>query len=230
MDENKTIQRTAQNGISSGFFGPVVLEMLVPEMSKIKGCSAPDIREPSSSLLNKVLHPVMSSEVARPLCFVFVRRWTFAVSEYRVGKQRLSEYVSDLPRTNTRTSLFLAALGHFEHCVIQTYLALMTLRAVVRVQTRQKDSDAYRQGDGSPADRLGKLYNAIKHFNGRVESAFEEGEPSAYPAPVWITNQGLKCRHPIAGGRHEDVTLTFEELADLLSDLTKSARFVSRAT
>ena len=78
-----------------------------------------------------------------------MRRWTFAVSEYRAGKQHLSEYVSDLPRTNTRISLFLAALGHFENCVIQTYLALMALRAVVRMQTRQKDWDAYKLKDGN---------------------------------------------------------------------------------
>ena len=54
----------------------------------------------------------------RPPANVFLRRWTLALSEYRAGRECLSSYVAGLPQTNNQTCLFLSAVGHFEHSVI----------------------------------------------------------------------------------------------------------------
>ena len=40
------------------------------------------------------------------------------LSEYRAGRECLSSYVAGLPQTNNQTCLFLSAVGHFEHSVI----------------------------------------------------------------------------------------------------------------
>jgi hypothetical protein len=151
---------------------------------------------------------------------VFLRRWTFGVREYRAGREHLSRFASDLPKTNNQIGLFVTALGHFEHCIIHTYLALMAIRAVIQVR-KGPDPDVFKKGDGSAADRLYRLYSAIKHY----ESGFAQGH--TYPAPVWITDEGLKCRYRNERGDAEDVVLTFDQLVVLLNDLTEDARIVS---
>ena len=83
-----------------------------------------------------------------------------------------------------------------------------------------KDAEkAFVNGDGSPADRLNSLYNAIKHFHGRIV----DGQPAAFPPPLWIVNDGLKCHEP---GKSA-VVLSFVDMAVLLGELTKNAHFIS---
>jgi hypothetical protein len=224
MAEENTVEVSFNIGPGTGFWAGHLLDSLVaPEMSKVSVCAAPDIPEPpsyfGSYFLNNVFIAPIPEDV-RPLVIVFLRRWTFAVREYRAGRDHLSRFAGDLPRTNNQIGLFLSALGHFEHCIINAYLALMAVRALIQVRNGQ-DPDAYKKGDGSTADLLHRLYSAIKHY----ESGYAKGH--TYPAPIWITDKGLKCRYRKEGGFPEDVELTFEELAAELNGMTENARLIS---
>lgn len=154
---------------------------------------------------------------------------------------RLSRYVAGLPETNNQTGLFLSAVGHFEHSVINAYLALMAMTAFVR-QIGDDQWKPFEVEDGTTADRLNKLYNVIKHFDDRFEMGQKLGHPSVYPAPLWITNNGLAGHTTLVNGkefkddwtrikkkddvRHQDVLVTFDEFVTLLGELTENARFI----
>ena len=214
-------------GGGSGFWNADLLDRLVaPELSKLTDCSAPDIPEPpdyfASYFLNNALNFPLPEEM-HPVLVTFLRRWEVAVREYRAGREHLYKFVSDLPRTNNQTSLFRTALAHFEHSVTNAYLALMAWGVVIRVFGGNGSEKPFVKGDGTPAWRLNELTNAIKHFDEQIEN---HGHV-AYPAPIWLTNDGLKCRRPSDTGQQKEVVLAFAELAQLLNDLTENARFIS---
>jgi hypothetical protein len=213
-------------------------------MSQVTTCSAPDIPEPPVSLatyfLRNALGPALPKNL-QPAANVYLRRWTFALSEYRAGRECLSRYVAGLPDTNNQTGIFLSAVGHFEHSVIDAYLAVIAMTAFAR-QIGDDEWKPFKSDDGSPADRLNKLYNVIKHFDDRLQMGQKLGHPSAYPAPLWITNDGLAGHTTLVNGKafkgdwrtikkedevhHQDVLVTFDEFATLLGELTENARFI----
>jgi hypothetical protein len=238
MDEPKEPSRAL-------WAAPVLDSIVAPEMSQVTTCSAPDISEPQVSfatyfLRNALLGPTYPDRL-RPPANVYLRRWTLALSEYRAGRECLSKYVAGLPQTNNQTGLFLSAVGHFEHSVIDAYLALMAMTAFVR-QIGDDEWKPFQVEDGSTADRLNKLYNVIKHFDDRFQMGQKLGHPSVYPAPVWITNNGLAGHTTLVNGkefkgnwtrlemkddvRHQDVLVTFDEFATLLRELTEYARLI----
>ena len=235
---------------SRGFWAPNILDSIVaPETSQVTTCSAPDISEPQVNFVTYFLRNALLGltypDRLRPPANVYLRRWALALSEYRAGRECLSRYVARLPETNNQTGLFLSAVGHFEHSVINVYLALMAMTAFVR-QVGDDKWKPFEAEDGSTADRLNKLYNVIKHFDDRFKMGQKLGYPSVYPAPLWITNNGLAGHTTLVNGkefkgdwtrikkkddvRHEDVLVTFDEFATLLGELTENARFIIEPT
>ena len=227
--------------------GHVLDRFVAPEMSQITvACAPPDIPEPQSGVLTYFLRNALNGpsypENAWPPASLFLRRWDSAISEYRAGKDCLSNYVSELPRTNNRIGVFLRAGAHFESSVINAYLAMMAFTAFVR-QLGDDNWKPFVAGDGSPADRLSRLFNVIKHFDDRFEMGQTLGLPSAYPAPLWITDRGLKGHVTLVDGmelrgdwrartrtgnvEHRDVEVTFDEFAILLSELSQNARMLT---
>jgi hypothetical protein len=223
---------------------PVLDNIVAPEMSQVTTCSAPDIPEPQVSLatyfLRNALGPALPTHL-RPPANVYLRRWTLALSEYRAGRECLSRYVAGLPETNNETGMFLSAVGHFEHSVVDAYVAMMAMTAFER-QIGDDEWRPFKSEDGSPADRLNKLYNVIKHFDDRFQMGQKLGHLSVYPAPLWITNDGLAAHTTLVNGKefkgdwrkikkgdevhHQDVLVTFDEFATLLGELTENARFI----
>jgi hypothetical protein len=114
----------------------VLDRQVAPELSTLRKCAAPDIPEPqdyrAALFLNNVLNGA-TREDGLLIEVTFMRRWTGAVFEYRSGREHLLNFVSDLYRTNNQTGIFLRALGHFESCAINTYLALMASAAMNRL-------------------------------------------------------------------------------------------------
>lgn len=135
--KDTVVKGTFNMGPGSGFWNGDLLDRFVaPELSKLTVCSAPEIPEPPdyfpSYFLNNVFNFTLPED-AHPGLVTFLRRWTVAVREYRAGRDHLSRFVFDLPRTNNQTSLFLTALAHFEHSVTNAYLALVAQEVVLRL-------------------------------------------------------------------------------------------------
>ncbi|HEY1780248.1 MAG TPA: hypothetical protein VGG79_07415 [Roseiarcus sp.] len=118
----------------------------------------------------------------------------------------------------------------------------MAFAAFVR-QLGHDNWKPFEAGDNSTADRVNKLYNVIKHFDDRFEMGQKLRLPSAYPAPLWVTDRGLKGHTTLIDGRelkadwrkrknlgnvrHQDVEVTFDEFVVLLSELTENARLLA---
>jgi hypothetical protein len=77
--------------------------------------------------------------------------------------------------------------------------------------TKPSKVKMYDKGDDSQAERLNKIYNAMKH----VESRIENGQiPDGATVPVWLDNEGL---------RSTDSHFGFEETFGVLLELVKWA-------
>jgi hypothetical protein len=223
------VELTANSGPGHGFWGGHLLDRFVaPELSKLKKCSAPEIPEPPNYFAAYFLNNALGYETphdTRLLEASFLRKWTVAVREYRSGREHLARFVFDLQRTNNQVGLFLTALADFENCAINAYLALMASAGQNRLMQGAAYQKPFAPEDGSPFERLNAIYNEVKHFHSRDE----KGRPLTDPAPVWIVNDGLKCRRKRNGQEH-DVVLTFEELVAILEDQTEGARILSRSS
>jgi hypothetical protein len=137
----------------------------------------------------------------KPFVFGMLRRAQMALVEYQNGRSALLDFLSG---SKERVSVYFRALYHFEIVVSLLYQAYdMTIKI-----TNQK---VFTKNDGSPIERLNRIYNVSKHL-----------EPSTIPAghihAVWITNSGLAVSL---------ATLTWLELAELVKDVGAAADAIS---
>jgi hypothetical protein len=204
--------------------GHLLDRLVAPECSSISECRAPEIPELPNYFGSFFLNNVFQGEVedkTRSLILLFLRRLAQGVREYRFGREQFLRFVETLPRTNNVTGLYLRALSHFEQAVINTYLAVLAHAAIAGIIVPSSERP-YKKSDGSPAQRLGAVYNALKHFDERIV----RGTIPDIPAPVWIVNDGLKCADA-EQGLGAIAKLDFTEMVTLFNELEADARFLS---
>jgi hypothetical protein len=107
-------------------------------------------------------------EKMRPFTLQFIRRVEMALSEYSAARMQ----IQDLIPGNPRWSPYYRALHHMEVAVALLYQAY-------DVGRKATDKDYFEKGDGSPLQRLNRIYNSSKHIR-----AIADG-------PVWLSNQGV---------------------------------------
>jgi hypothetical protein len=200
--------------------GDILDRLVAPECSSVSECNAPEIPELPNYFGSFFLNNVFQfnfPDPARPMIVIFLRRLAQSVREYRAGRERLSEYVSALPKTNNVASVYLKSLAHFEQAVGSAYVALLSHNTVAKL-IEPKVGRHFEPNDGSPAQRLNSLSNASKHY----EKQLLRGETGDHVAPVWIVNSGLKG---INNG--QIVHLLFDELVGLLGELEANAKYIS---
>ncbi len=192
------------------FFNGILTEFGAPKLGELKECNAPEVPEFPNHLANTILNSIFLSiefpPSAQPYVLNFLRRMETAVSEYRLGRLLLMDYVQEVPRRNNHFLRAMRALSHFEQSAAALYQAAELTRPITKMEL-------FKKGDGSPMDHLNKIYNRSRHFEQGV------GEPGPPPAvPVWLTNEGLEC---------PNCTLTFAEMHEIIVDLTKCAELVA---
>jgi hypothetical protein len=96
-------------------------------------------------------------------------------------------------------------LHHFEMTVTNLYQAFDFGRRFAEVRLFEK-------GDGSDYERLNLIYNVSRHFN-------PAELPPDHLHAVWIANDGIHTT---------DCCLTFEELAELITEIGRLADRLSR--
>jgi hypothetical protein len=123
------------------------------------------------------------------------------------GRTLLLLYLNE---SKKNTSLYFQALSHFEIAVTQLYQAYDFWRQLGK-KRESKETNLFKTGDGSPLQKLNRLYNVSKHL-----------EPSTIPEGnlhhVWISNNGI-CA--------SEVTMSFTELADLVKEYVAVANAFS---
>ena len=152
-------------------------------------------------IFNSILR-VQVKEPWRKYIFNFLRCVQTALHEYECGRGSLDEYLAG--RREAISRYFMTVL-HFETSVAHAYQAYMLGRNIL-----EKDK-LFTKGDGSPLERLNRIYNHTKHY----ESVIAAGQlPDDATIPLWITNDSLEC---------SEVSLSFDEFAYLLVALGKAA-------
>jgi hypothetical protein len=184
------------------------------EISALSECNAPDLGDHSAEvgdlIHNFILNSIFTSPIKteeKPYIFGIIRRVQMALVEYQNGRTLLLLYLNE---SKKNTSLYFQALSHFEIAVTQLYQAYDFWRQLGK-KRESKETNLFKTGDGSPLEKLNRLYNVSKHL-----------EPSSIPEGnlhhVWISNNGI-CA--------SEVTMSFTELADLVKEYVAVANAFS---
>ncbi|MEG4110588.1 MULTISPECIES: hypothetical protein [unclassified Microcoleus] len=184
------------------------------EISALSECNAPDLGDHSAEvgdlIHNFILNSIFTSPIKteeKPYIFGIIRRVQMALVEYQNGRTLLLLYLNE---SKKNTSLYFQALSHFEIAVTQLYQAYDFWRQLGK-KRESKETNLFKTRDGSPLQKLNRLYNVSKHL-----------EPSTIPEGnlhhVWISNNGI-CA--------SEVTMSFTELADLVQEYVAVANAFS---
>lgn len=144
----------------------------------------------------------------RAYVFNFLRRAEGALSAYHEARKALIEYL-ETPRNVV--SPYFKALLNFENCISQCYQGYELLKTATGEKFFEKD-------DNSEGERLGLLYNDLKHMDERIKF---DRLPAEATAAVWITNHGLES---------SGTTLSFDELLEMLRNMAGLADQLSMLT
>ena len=180
----------------------------VQGLSQLKEADIPDLEGEfqqsdhwiNNFILNSIFRVSVRTE-SKPLVFAILRRAQMALTEYQHGRDALLGYLQDPKRG---VSAYFRALYHFEIVAALTYQSYDIAR-------KQVDVRLFNKGDGTPIQRLNRIYNVSKHLE---PSSIPEGHLHA----VWINERGLAVG---------DAELSWNELADLVRGIASMAEALS---
>jgi hypothetical protein len=178
------------------------------ELSQLTECRATGVADEfpdyQSWLSNLVLNWMLGSSLPREkaaLAFAIIRRSEASISDYEEARELLAKLVS----SGKSVSLYFRCLARFESTVAMVYQALDFAGKALNIKL-------FSKGDGSPCERLNKIYNESRH---RKPETLPTGQLHA----VWIKNDGL-----FTDGAH----LTFAELRELVHEVGQIADKLSK--
>ena len=180
-----------------------------PYLSSLTECNFPDMsnHDPQSShwVQNYILNTIFRSRYPDPfhqIAMAYMRRAEACFQEYNLARSALISYFSG-PRE--AVSKYFSSVYHFEQVVAQAYQAYMLMRHMLH------NPRLYQHNDESELDRLNKIYNHIKHCDGKLSSgAF----PEKMTLSIWLTNDGINC---------SDAKLKCDEFVEMLEDISNGA-------
>lgn len=170
---------------------------IAQNLSKLTECDAPDLSKEfnqaeywvNNFILNSIFRIQVNSD-SKPFIFGILRRVQMVFVEYANGRETLFDYLAG---SKERVSVYFRALYHFEIAVSLLY---QSYEMVMKI-TEQR---FYEKNDGSPIERLNRIYNVSKH----IESLTI---PKGHVQAVWISNAGLVV---------STAELSWYELAELI--------------
>lgn len=182
------------------------------KLSELNACDAPELPDDSAWLNTFILNTVFRvrlEQKTRAYLFNFLRRTEGAISAYRAGCAAVREYIAT-PRNVI--SPYFSALSQFEICVSQSYQGYELL-------ARAAGEKIYEEGDGSPEERLQKIYVDAKHMDRMISG---DKLPEEATAGIWITNTGLaSARAVLSFTELHGILVNMHGLAEKLSKLDK---------
>jgi hypothetical protein len=198
-------------------FSDHVLDHFVgPECSKFTKCDMPDIDEPSDLLGSYILSSLFIADSMRALIIVLLRRHAQAVREYKAARSNVVGYIARLPVH--APSLYFQATCHLEQSVSNLYQALEASQFIGHRLDPGWKRNSFDRHDGSPAQKLNSIYNATKHFENHLNHEV---------APIWLVEEGVRCREFLNNGAAQVITLLFTEMLILMQQLEENGRFLA---
>ena len=207
-------------------FHPLFLDALIaPEFSALTACEAPEIEalpDYSTKFFLNNLFVALAPDDARPVIIMFLRHLSLAFEHYRDGRLGLLECVRAEQHSAPAVSAYLRALSQFENAVLRAHLAVACNHAVALVLDPANTSKTPYDSEGRTKEaRLRDLANRLKHFDEDVAKRSAGNRP----VPVWIANNGLRCRQV-----ERLVDLSFVELTELLEELRQNAHWLAETS
>lgn len=179
------------------------------EMSEFTTAEIPDMSavdpEQDHWLANYILNTILSVSVPTPQrqqLFNFLRRCHSALTEYSQGRTSTLAFLAD----RSRQLRYLEAIDHWEAFLAYSWRAYQFLAGGRALW--------FNRGDGSVLERLWGLHTRVKHADEAVVRGDIVGDS---PLCLWLTNDGLTST---------DMTLTFNELGEIVKDLAAWASAV----
>ena len=142
----------------------------------------------------------------RLLIMNLLRRVESSFHQYNLGSSQLDEY---LLGDKTGVSRYFSAVVCFEIALSHLYQAYM-------FGQRLTGTKLFNSNDNSSLDRLNKLYNISKHYDGTISKG-ELAEINTIP--IWITNEGFKSVNTFLS--YSDVHEMMNEMEYISNGLTK---------
>lgn len=201
----KMVSLKAERGYLSNYARD---NFIAPYMSAFSSPSIKDMTatDPQQShwLSNFILNSMLGYPVKPPskqYIFNFLRRAEAAFREYELARVASLDFVGSRPAA----SKYMITIHHWEQFLAQSWEAYALLGKLTGKRLFEKD-------DGSPHNRLNRLYNRSKHTDKAIASGqlpTEEGTLG-----VWLTNDGLAST---------DDRLAFDEITEILEELSRFA-------
>lgn len=200
-------------------FSSGMLDTLAPDLSQLTSVTLKDMGDYDSQSCHWISNYLLNTTFREKypghfhqIGMSYMRRAEASFREYESARKSLMSYTSG---KKENISTYFMAVYHFEQMVSQSYQAYMLMRHFIADSNGAKVASFYKENDGSEVDRLNKIYNHIKHCDGRVT---KNEFPKNYSIPVWLTNTGISC--PVA-------ELQYNEIIEMLEDIANGAnRFV----
>lgn len=191
-------------------------KFFAPKLAELTECGARELSiDPSESaqwLPTFVLVSVFQSAIPDPtrqLTFSFLRRVDAAIIDYANARAQLAAYLE--PGGKRSISAYSRSLHSFETATAAAFQAFQLVKQLLPAKPR-----LFEREDGSPLQRLDRIYNATKH----ADEWIANGERSAPDStlPVWLTNDGFEVK---------GYALAFEEFATEIETLAAFARHLT---
>lgn len=167
------------------------------DLSKLDRCDAPDLSQHFDQVEHWISNFIFSSifvanvrAEVKPHLFGILHRAQMSLIEYESGRTALLNF---LEAPKERIPSYFRALYHFQAAVALTYQAYDFYFKITKDRM-------YEPNDGSPLQRLARVYNISKHLE-------EESLTPGQLQHVWLTNTGI---------RTTPTELSWREFADLL--------------
>ncbi|MEM5316537.1 hypothetical protein [Paraburkholderia sp. JHI869] len=159
---------------------------LAPGIGKFEKAEIPDVSQLAGQaeqwIASFFLNSTLRGKFSQPLhtyVFNFLRRSRQAFVEHTHARRLTLEFLEGHRQS---ASKYVDALYHWEAFVGQSWHAYQLL-------AKPAGMKMFEKGDGSPAERLNAIYNAMKHVESRIEN---DQLPNGATVPVWLENEGLR--------------------------------------
>ena len=191
----------------------VINKWIAPGISEFTGANVPDLSgefaDAEHWVTNHFLNSVFRAGFKdrwRQVVVAYIRRAQNTVIEYAAARRATCVYLDGNQPLNPRIAKYYDAVSKWENCLLQISMAIDLFKWL------NQQEGAFEKGDGSKEQRLYSIANHVKHTSSCVESGQCEEIQSI---PLWLTNDGLASY---------DMSVTFDEVAEVVRDIAKLAQ------
>lgn len=190
----------------------ILNKFIAPNVTEFRSAEIPDLENefPQASywLQNHCLNNALRAsfkEKWRQVVLGYIRRTHNAFIEYHCARALTLQYLNGNDPLNPKVQKYYDSVTRWENFTLQMSMAMDLFKWL------NQGDGAFTKNDGSKEQRLYTIANIVKH----TASAINSGQCTDLDTlPLWLSNEGILSF---------EVSVTFSEAAEVLSDMSKLA-------